>query len=59
MKQQLLHYQLSVLEAFAKVNQSGHKCNTEIKELIELVKVTLDEVVIELESEDEEQEEEV
>lgn len=48
MKQELLHHKLSVLEVFAKVNQSGHKCNTEIKELIESITKTLDEVELEI-----------
>lgn len=48
MKQELLHQQLAVLEVLAKVNQSGHKCNTEIKELIEAVKTTLKEVEVEI-----------
>lgn len=59
MKQELLHHKLSVLEVFAKVNQSGHKCNTEIKELIESITKTLEEVEIEIiESHEEESEEE-
>lgn len=48
MKQELLHQQLAVLEVLAKVNQSGHKCNTEIKELVETVKATLKEVEVEI-----------
>lgn len=48
MKQELLREQLAVLEVLAKVNQSGHKCNTEIKELVETVKATLKDVEEEL-----------
>lgn len=48
MKQELLREQLAVLEVLAKVNQSGHKCNTEIKELVETVKATLKDVEAEL-----------